>query len=45
MSQPLSGLCVLDYSTLLPVPVDAAFRSEAALAYPALGEDNALIGG
>ena len=29
----------------LPVPVDAAFRSEAARSYPALGEDNALIGG
>lgn len=29
----------------LPVPVDSAFRREAALGYPALGEDNALIGG
>ena len=31
--------------TALPVPVDAAFRSEAARGYPALGEDNGLIGG
>jgi len=29
----------------LPVPVDAAFRGEAARGYPALGEDNALLGG
>ena len=29
----------------LPVPVDPAFRSEAALGYPALGADNALLGG
>jgi len=36
MSQPLAGVCVLDVSTLLPVPVDAVFRSEAARGYPAL---------
>ena len=36
MSQPLAGVCVLDFSTLLPVPVDAAFRNEAARGYPAL---------
>jgi alpha-methylacyl-CoA racemase len=29
----------------LPVPVDAAFRGEAARGYPELGEDNALLGG
>jgi crotonobetainyl-CoA:carnitine CoA-transferase CaiB-like acyl-CoA transferase len=29
--------------TALPVPVDPAFRREAALGYPALGEDNQLI--
>ncbi len=29
----------------LPLPVDPAFRSEAALGYPALGADNALLGG
>jgi len=28
----------------LPVPVDAAFRREGARGYPALGEDNELIG-
>ena len=27
----------------LPVPIDRAFRSEAAAGYPALGEDNQLI--
>ena len=31
--------------TALPVPVDSAFRSEAARGYPALGADNALAGG
>jgi crotonobetainyl-CoA:carnitine CoA-transferase CaiB-like acyl-CoA transferase len=32
--------------TALPVPVDAGFRSEAdSASYPALGADNALIGG
>jgi len=36
MSRPLAGVCVPDFSTLLPVPVDAAFRSEAARGYPAL---------
>ena len=29
----------------LPVPVDPAFRSEEVRAYPALGADNASIGG
>ena len=29
--------------TALPVPVDPAFRREATLGYPALGEDNKLI--
>ncbi|MBE0625891.1 MAG: CoA transferase [Burkholderiales bacterium] len=28
----------------LPVPIDPAFRRPAALGYPALGEDNTLIG-
>ena len=31
--------------TALPVPVDRAFRRDAALGYPALGADNALLGG
>ena len=31
--------------TALPVPVDPAFRRDGALGYPALGENNALIGG
>jgi hypothetical protein len=43
-AQPLAGVRVLDFSTLLPVPAAAAFRGAASAAgYPLLGEDNALL--
>ena len=38
MSQPLAGVCVLEFSTLLPGPL-----ATSLLACPALGEDNELI--
>jgi len=49
MSQPLAGVCVLDFSTLLPGPLATLLLAEAGggkaaiLGYPALGENNDLI--